>query len=99
MARAIMERVPLKHPVTPKQGEAISAVDVLRPNGRDLRELDNLDGHVAMVANMIERLCRYPNGDPVFSGFADELDVEDFGTLGESVMSLINAALPTGESA
>lgn len=96
-ARKIHAHVPLAHPISLESGSTISEVIVVRPKGSDLKVLDQLDGHVDIMATMIERLCRMPDESDVFPGFADELDVEDFAKLGESAMSLITAALPTGD--
>ncbi|UNU43631.1 phage tail assembly protein [Sphingopyxis sp. YF1] len=96
MSRKVHKSYRLATPITPKQGTPITEVLIVRPRGRDLKVLDQIDGHVEIMATMIDRLCRMPDETDVFVGFSDELDVEDFAALGESVMSLITDALPTG---
>jgi hypothetical protein len=96
MSRAVHQSYRLAQPITSKQDMLITEVLIVRPRGRDLKVLDQIEGHVEIMATMIDRLCRMPDQTDVFVGFSDALDVEDFAKLGESVMSLITDALPTG---
>ena len=94
------DRYRLLRPVEPKQGEAITEVLIAEPDGSDLEVLDEflVDGvlvkPMGYTLTMIERLCRYPNGDPVFPGFARKLKAVDVDKLGELVM----ATLPDGQT-
>lgn len=87
-----------KYPVSGGQNSApIREVAIRRVKGKDMREIDRHSGQpIALTLAMIERLCRLPNGDPLFPGFADELDSEDIEALGELVMPTGDDGPPTG---
>jgi hypothetical protein len=89
-----MESYTLFHPVLPKRGDAISEVLVRRATGKDMRLLDRHQGNpMALTLALIDALTLYPDGAPIFAGFADELDAEDIFALGE----LVTASLPDGQ--
>ncbi len=101
--RPIEGEYTLLYPIEPEQGQPITAVTILRPKGKDRRVLDRYltpDGGIinpiAMQLEMIERLCRLPDGSDIFAGFADELDDEDLDALGKRVMPDLPNGQPTG---
>lgn len=92
-ARPIEGEYTLLHPIEPEQGQSITKVIILRPKGKDRRVLDRyltpeggIRNPMGMQLEMIERLCRLPDGSDIFAGFADELDDEDVEALGKRVM-------------
>lgn len=88
----------LKHPITPQQGQPITDVVLRRPKGKDVKAADKAPSDLESTFVLIERLCSLPGGDPVFPGFADELDVEDIEALGERVTAFSRSGRPTGET-
>lgn len=101
MKRVVENTYRLKHPLTLDSGTVIDQVDIVRPKGKDRRVIDRhitpeggLINPMAMQLEMIERLCRMPDGGDVFSGFADELDDEDVEELGK----LVTPDLPSGQA-
>lgn len=102
-ARPIEGTYKLLYPIEPEQGQPITDVVILRPKGKDRRVLDRYltpNGGVAnpmgMQLEMIERLCRLPDGGDIFAGFADELDDEDVEALGKRVMPDSPSGQPIG---
>lgn len=99
------KRYTLLRPIEPKQGETITEVLIAEPDGADIETLDDflVDGAMtrpmAYTLNMIERLCRFPNGDPVFPGFARKLKAVDVDKLGELVMAMLPDGQATGGTA
>lgn len=89
----------LKHPIQPKQGEAITAVSIRRAKGKDLRAITKAANDFEATLMLIDRLCLYPDGTAVFAGFADELDAEDIEALGEFVAAVLPSGPKTGETA
>lgn len=99
----------LERPLTPKQGEAITEVVIVEPNGADMEILDQfmtvsasgetvLSRPIGYTLTMIDRLCRYPNGDPLFDGFARMLKAVDVDALGELVMAMLPDGQGTGRT-
>lgn len=89
----------LKHPITPQQGQPITDVVLRRPKGKDMKAADKASSDFEGTLILIERLCTLGGGDPVFPGFADELDVEDIEALGERVEAMLPRGQRTGETA
>lgn len=82
-----MSSYKLKHPVTPKEGEPITAVTIRPIKGKDMRLIDRFQTQpIALTLAMIDQLCQLPDGSDVFPGFADELREEDVDALGKLVM-------------
>jgi len=77
----------LKHPITPKGGEAITEVTIRPIKGKDMRLIDKFQTQpIALTLAMIDQLCQLPDGTDVFPGFSDELLEEDVDALGKLVM-------------
>lgn len=92
-----MQHYRLKHPITGKDGAVIiSEVVLRRPKGKDLRASERESSSFDGTLVLIERLCSQPNGEAVFAGFADELDVEDIDALGEFVEAMLPSGPKTG---
>lgn len=91
-----MENYTLKYPITPQQGQPVTAVVLRRPKGKDMKAADKAASDFEGTLVLIERLCSLPGGDPVFPGFADELDVEDIEALGERVEAMLPRGQKTG---
>jgi hypothetical protein len=88
-----MHSYPLKHPITTKSGTVIDGVQLRRAKGKDMRLIDkHRDSPMALTLALIDALCLFPDGTPIFAGFADELDAEDIDALGE----LAFASMPDG---
>lgn len=104
MSRPIASEYTLKYPITLKDGTtAVTDVVVLRPQGADRLVIDKyltpeggLLSPMAMQLEMIERLCRRPDGGDIFPGFSKVLDDEDIDALGELVMPDLPSGRPTG---
>lgn len=93
MERPIQSKYVLQYPLANGTGAPITEVNILRPKGKDRRVIDRYitpDGGIrdpmAMQLEMIERLCRLPDGGDIYPGFADELDDDDVEALGKLVM-------------
>lgn len=98
------KRYTLQRPIGPKDGQQVTEVAIVEPTGADLEVLDEflvvnalgdtvMTKPMAYTLTMIDRLVRYPNGDPMFPGFARMLKAVDVDKLGELVMAM----LPDGQ--
>lgn len=97
-------RYTLQRPIGPKDGEKVTEVVIVEPTGADIEVLDEfltvnalgdtvMTKPMAYTLTMIDRLVRYPNGDPMFPGFSRTLKAVDVDKLGELVMAM----LPDGQ--
>ncbi len=100
MSRPTEGEYTLKYPLPNGEQPPITKLLILRPKGKDRRVIDRyltptggIINPMGMQLEMIERLCRMPDGSDVFPGFADELDDEDVDALGK----LVTPDLPSGQ--
>ncbi|PAL25473.1 hypothetical protein [Sphingopyxis sp. GW247-27LB] len=104
------KRYTLLRPIGPKDGDKVTEVAIVEPTGADLEVLDeflivNAAGETVMTKpmaytlTMIDRLVRYPNGDPMFPGFSRMLKASDVDKLGELVMAMLPDGQKTGGTA
>lgn len=104
MSRPIAGKHTLKYPILLKDGTTeVSEIVIVRPQGADRLIIDNYltpEGGIvrpmAMQLEMIERLCRKPDGTEIFAGFSRVLDDEDVDALGEFVMPDLPSGRATG---
>lgn len=78
--------LPLKHPITVtlrgnggEREETIATLSLRKPKARDMRALDSVKGDASRLIALAARLTGHPEK------IIDELDGEDFVTLGQLV--------------
>jgi hypothetical protein len=90
---AIVATYDLRHPIEFAETR-ITTVEIVRPTARNLLLMDDHQGRpVALTIAMVEALTTLTKGQ------VQALDVEDFGPLGELVMSYVAPGPRTGETA
>ena len=88
----------LKYPVTDADGKEYSKLLFRRPTIKDMKAIDKLEGNIEIVAEMIERLVKGPDGSQMTSIAINKIDIEDFKAMAGIIESFLDLSPQTGEN-